>query len=165
MKLLAMLVFCSFVCIVCFLTSHWVRFFCALTGEFIALILAEAIQLFAFNLAMAPKKSKIPSATRGGKQSAMKVMFKPSPKSITCSTTYRTKKEEVASSSHPANVAPALLPSNADVLYGILLRPGVTACGARLANEQFIQWNDLDEEIADWLRRKTEEIIEITTVS
>ena len=114
---------------------------------------------------MAPKKSKIPSATRGGKQSAMKVMFKPSPKSIRYSTTYRTKKEEVASSSHPANVAPALLPSNADVLYGILLRPGVTACGARLANEQFIQWNDLDEEIADWLRRKTEEIIEITTVS
>ena len=101
----------------------------------------------------------------GGKQLAMKVMFKPSPKSIRYSTTYRTKKEEVASSSHPANVAPALLPSNADVLYGILLRPGVTACGARLANEQFIQWNELDAEIAEWLRRKTEEIIEITTAT
>ena len=122
--------------------------------------------------AMAPKKTKM-NGLPGGKQLAMTAMFKAAPNSKSASyrTSLRTKtgQEEVIMSlprsSHHGNVAPALLPSNADVLYGILLRPGVTACGARLANEQFIQWNDLDEEIADWLRRKTEEIIEITTVS
>ena len=120
--------------------------------------------------AMAPKKSKM-IGPPGGKQLAMTDMFKAAPKSTRHSIILRTKigQEEVIMSlprsSHHGNGAPALLPSNADVLYGILLRPGVTACGARLANEQFIQWNDLDEEIADWLRRKTEEIIEITTVS
>ena len=122
---------------------------------------------------MAPKKSKIQSATPCGIQLAMKDLFKPAPKpkpapkSITYSIIDRIKngQEEVASSSHPGNVAPALLPRNADVLYGIRLRPGVTACGARLANENFIQRNDLDAESADWLRRKTAEIIEITTAT
>ena len=37
--------------------------------------------------------------------------------------------------------------------------------GARLANENFIQRNDLDAESADWLRRKAAEIIEITTAT
>ena len=121
--------------------------------------------------AMAPKKSKIPSNTCGGKQLAMTVMFKAAPKSASYRTSLRTKtgQEEVIMSlprsSHHGNGAPALLPSNADVLYGIRLRPGVTACGARRANEQFIQWNELDAEIAEWLRRKTEEIIEITTAT
>ena len=121
--------------------------------------------------AMAPKKSKIPSNTCGGKQLAMKDMFKTAPKSIRHSTILRTKigqEEAVMSlprSSHHGNVAPALLPSNADVLYGILLRPGVTACGARCANEKFIQWNKLDAKTAEWLRRKTAEIIEITTAT
>ena len=122
--------------------------------------------------AMAPKKTKM-NGLPGGKQLAMTAMFKAAPNSKSASyrTSLRTKtgQEEVIMSlprsSHHGNGAPALLPSNADVLYGIRLRPGVTACGARLANENFIQRNDLDAEIADWLRRKTEEIIEITTVS
>lgn len=120
--------------------------------------------------AMAPKKIKM-NGLPGGKQLAMTVMFKAAPKSASYRTSLRTKtgQEEVIMSlprsSHHGNVAPALLPSNADVLYGILLRPGVTACGARRANEQFIQWNELDAEIAEWLRRKTEEIIEITTAT
>ena len=107
----------------------------------------------------------------GGKQLAMKDMFKAAPKSTRHSTILRTKigQEEVIMSlprsSHHGNGAPALLHSSADVLYGIRLRPGVTACGARRANEQFIQWNELDAEIAEWLRRKTEEIIEITTAT
>ena len=122
--------------------------------------------------AMAPKKTKM-NGLPGGKQLAMTAMFKAAPNSKSASyrTSLRTKtgQEEVIMSlprsSHHGNGAPALLPSNADVLYGIRLRPGVTACGARRANEQFIQWNELDAEIAEWLRRKTEEIIEITTVS
>ena len=120
--------------------------------------------------AMAPKKIKM-NGLPGGKQLAMTVMFKAAPKSASYRTSLRTKigQEEVIMSlprsSHHGNGAPALLPSNADVLYGIRLRPGVTACGARRANEQFIQWNELDAEIAEWLRRKTEEIIEITTAT
>ena len=122
--------------------------------------------------AMAPKKTKM-NGLPGGKQLAMTVMFKAAPnaKSASYRTSLRTKigQEEVIMSlprsSHHGNGAPALLPSNADVLYGIRLRPGVTACGARRANEQFIQWNELDAEIAEWLRRKTEEIIEITTAT
>ena len=120
--------------------------------------------------AMAPKKIKM-NGLPGGKQLAMTVMFKAAPKSASYRTSLRTKtgQEEVIMSlprsSHHGNGAPALLPRNADVLYGIRLRPGVTACGARRANEQFIQWNELDAEIAEWLRRKTEEIIEITTAT
>ena len=122
--------------------------------------------------AMAPKKTKM-NGLPGGKQLAMTAMFKAAPNSKSASyrTSLRTKtgQEEVIMSlprsSHHGNGAPALLPSNADVLYGIRLRPGVTACGARRANEQFIQWNELDAEIAEWLRRKTEEIIEITTAT
>ena len=120
--------------------------------------------------AMAPKKIKM-NGLPGGKQLAMTVMFKAAPKSASYRTSLRTKtgQEEVIMSlprsSHHGNGAPALLPSNADVLYGIRLRPGVTACGARRANEQFIQWNELDAEIAEWLRRKIEEIIEITTAT
>ena len=120
--------------------------------------------------AMAPKKTKM-NGLPGGKQLAMTVMFKAAPKSASYRTSLRTKtgQEEVIMSlprsSHHGNGAPALLHSNADVLYGIRLRPGVTACGARRANEQFIQWNELDAEIAEWLRRKTEEIIEITTAT
>ena len=122
--------------------------------------------------AMAPKKTKM-NGLLGGKQLAMTAMFKAAPNSKSASyrTSLRTKtgQEEVIMSlprsSHHGNGAPALLPSNADVLYGIRLRPGVTACGARRANEQFIQWNELDAEIAEWLRRKTEEIIEITTAT
>ena len=122
--------------------------------------------------AMAPKKTKM-NGLPGGKQLAMTVMFKAAPNSKSASyrTSLRTKtgQEDVIMSlprsSHHGNGAPALLPSNADVLYGIRLRPGVTACGARRANEQFIQWNELDAEIAEWLRRKTEEIIEITTAT
>ena len=120
--------------------------------------------------AMAPKKTKM-NGLPGGKQLAMTDMFKAAPKSASYSTSFRTKigQEEVIMSlprsSHHGNGAPALLHSSADVLYGIRLRPGVTACGARRANEQFIQWNELDAEIAEWLRRKTEEIIEITTAT
>ena len=104
--------------------------------------------------AMAPKKIKM-NGLPGGKQLAMTVMFKAAPKSASYRTSLRTKtgQEEVIMSlprsSHHGNGAPALLPSNADVLYGIRLRPGVTACGARRANEQFIQWNELDAEIAE----------------
>ena len=120
--------------------------------------------------AMAPKKIKM-NGLPGGKQLAMTVMFKAAPKSASYRTSLRTKtgQEEVIMSlprsSHHGNGAPALLPSNADVLYGIRLRPGVTACGARCANEKFIQWNKLDAKTAEWLRRKTAEIIEITTAT